>query len=490
MKLSFLDKCKSEKGKRIITFIGPFVLLVYLLIGISAYINWFPGSAKFFYASSTSGIIFRIFSTILIVAYSLMVLFINDQKIKIKWVIVFGLLLVMCLVSIFVGEHHFYFTYKTSLYGFLTSKEITVGYRTLLSMYLSSFSDFACAYCFIFALPFCLKDKKSVLILTISVVIFMIAQCGYSLLFERAKYVAMLTKGSDAFSGYNVVIGAMFGDKQEFGAFLAVGFACSVFSLYLIDFKKAFFIVLKIICILSLPLFFAISLLSGCKTATLSEIFICIFCLIGFLIKWFRINKKKFYISSAISAFVLLIFILFVSIPAFHSSGLTEKMYNLFINRFISKIFGSIDSRNFLSLAFFENTTPSVLFLGLSKGAVQTYMQGIILDGQSSIHTGFTYFFASYGLFGFVIYALLLFKVLKNIFKVARINSPVGFMLLGLFFATLIFNISECEILLISSSAAIFVFNILVVSYPKSLLIFDYDAKLKNREREYIVCEI
>ena len=102
MKLSFLDKCKSEKGKRIITFIGPFVLLVYLLIGISAYINWFPGSAKFFYASSTSGIIFRIFSTILIVAYSLIVLYINDQKIKIKWVIVFGLLLVMCLVSIFV----------------------------------------------------------------------------------------------------------------------------------------------------------------------------------------------------------------------------------------------------------------------------------------------------------------------------------------------------------------------------------------------------
>lgn len=490
MQFTFLEKCKTEKGKRIINFIAPFVLILYLLIGISAYINWFPGSAKYFYSSSLSGILIRILSTFLLVGYSLIVLIANEQKLQYRWLLVFGFVLLMCLVSIFISEHHFYFTYKTSLYGFLASKEIIVGYKTLISMYLSSFSDFAFAYCFLFALPFCLKNKKLLLFLTIFIVFFMIAQCGYSLLFERSKYISMITKDADPYSGYNISIGAMFGDKQEFGAFLALGFACSIFSLHLLKTKTWLFISLKVICFISLPLFLSISLLSGCKTATLSEIFIVFFCVIGLLIQWFKRNKTRFYICSSIIALFLLILILFVSVPALHSSGLLEKIYNLFVNRFISKIVGGIDSRNFLSLAFFENTTPSVLFFGLSKGAVNSYMQGIILDGQSSIHTGFTYFFASYGLSGFVVYLFLLFIIVRNIFKIIKAKPGLGFMLLGLFFATLIFNFSECEILLISSSAAIFAFNILVVSYPRAVLIYDIEPEMEKRKREFVTCEI
>ena len=282
----------------------------------------------------------------------------------------------------------------------------------------------------------------------------------------------------------------MFGDKQEFGAFLAVGFACSIFSLYLLDFKKVSTSIFKVISIVSLPIFFAISLLSGCKTASLAEIFICLFCLIGLMVRWFKTSKKKFFISLSFVVLFFVVFILFVAVPSFHSSGMLQKAYNLVVNRLILKIFGGIDSRNFLSLAFFENVNASLLFFGLSKGAVQTYMQGIILDGQSSIHTGFTYFFSSYGLFGFIVYLFLIFIVVKNIFKVTVVNISIGFMLLGLFFATLIFNISECEILIVSSSTAIFVFNILVVSYPKAILEFDKKYEMVRKEGRYIVCEI
>ena len=472
---SLVGILQSPRVKNIINHLAPAVFLLYFFVGISAYINWFPGSARFFHSSSISGIIVRLLLTIFLLGYALLVLISNGQRIKIKWIVVALLLLFCNGFAIIVNTHYFYLTYKTDLYGFLASTEITTGYLPLISMFLSSFSDFTIGFCFLFCFPYSFINKKGIAIICLVIVAFVLSQCFYSLVFEFGKYKAMISSDADAYSGYSVSIGAMFGDKQEFGSFLSVGFACAIFSIYLIWAKKITRILFCTFLSFILFLFLVISFLIGCKTAILSNITILIFSFFSIMIYISRKTKKAFIVFSTIFCVFLIFFLLFLSIPSFHSNGFLNDLYKMIYSRFISRIFNGIDSRNELSLIFFENANPSILFFGLSKGGVGEYMKNILPNGQSNIHTGFTYFFACYGLFGFLLYLFLIGCLLKSIRLIFNKDKIYGLILIGFFIATLIFNISECEILILSGSTAIFIFNILVVSYPKSLLIYKYE---------------
>ncbi len=229
---------------------------------------------------------------------------------------------------------------------------------------------------------------------------------------------------------------------------------------------------LRIICIVSSAILFVFTIASLCKTAIIAE-FVVYVCLIVYLgISLFRANKKGvgFILFAIIVGVIVLSLILFFAIPALHTGGLKEKIYKVLMNFIIGKInTDTTEGRSVIWLRLIENLRTYNLFFGLTKGGVATYSQVVTVEGQSSIHNGVAYFLASYGVFGFAIYLVLLAIVIKNIFKIWKINIAYMFFFIGTFGAALIFSLVEAEVLIVSGSNPIFVFNILLCSYCAGL---------------------
>ncbi len=463
-----------ERFKSLINKGAPYVLALYLLIGILAYVNIWPGSARFFYSSSASGIIFRAFTTALICVYSAFLFVFSRNKIRfpLKWLVAFVAVLLVNFVVMMLAKHKYSYFYTSSLYSRLHEVTSVTGYRTLLTMYLSSVSDFALGFCFLFILPFAFIEKKQLLVLTIPMLIFMIFECGYSIVTERMEYQGIFAGETEVWGGYNISIGATFGDKQEFGCFLNVGFCCALISFLCVEAlkNKPARTVGRVICVGSAALFFVITFFTLCKTAILANCMALVCVLIAALVFAYRKNKVAFFASLGAVAVFVAVITLILTVDKFHATGFLAKFYKLVNSLFLSKVNHGIWSRFYLVADFFNGLDPLSFLFGFSKGGVNGYMRVATAEGQSGLHTGFVYFQACYGLIGSVLYFALLAIVLRNIIRLCKINYSLGLIVLAGFISSCVFNLSESEVLIISGSAAIFMFNVICVTFAKGYL--------------------
>ena len=453
---------------------APYVLFLYLLIGILAYVNIWPGSTRFFYSSSTSGVVVRALSTALICGYCVALCIVNRNRIRFpfRWLIAIGVVLIANFIVMMVGNHDYSYFYISSLYSRLHEVVVSTGYKTLVTMYLSSISDFALGFCFLFVLPFAFKEKKQLLILAIPMILFMIYECGYSVLKEYVEYQGIFSGETEIYGGYNISIGATFGDKQEFGNFLTIGFCCALVSFFCAETfnKKPLRIAMRIGCGGSALLFFGITFFTLCKTAIISNLFALGCVLIVAFVFAFKKSKVLFFsLLGMLTAFAIAI-TLILTIDTLHSSGVLDKFYKLVNTLFFAKINGGIFSRFYLVEAFFRKLDLSSFLFGFSKGGINGYMRAMTVEGQSGLHTGFIYFQACYGLLGSVLYFVFFAMVLRNTVMLCRKNIAMGMAILGCFICSCVFNLSECEVLIVSGSAAIFMFNVICVTFAKGLL--------------------
>ena len=453
---------------------APYVLFLYSLVGILAYVNVWPGSAKYFYSSSASGIVIRALTTALICIYCLALYLINKSKIRLpfRWLIAMGVVLVANFVVMMLGNHDYHYFYISNLYERLHEIAVSTGYRTLLTMYLSSISDFALGFCFLFILPFAFKEKKQLLIVALPMILFMLYECGYSVLKEYPEYQGIFSGETETWGGYNISIGATFGDKQEFGCFLTVGFCCALVSFMCSDVfnKKPLRIGFKAFCGGAATLFFVITFFTLCKTAILSNCLALACVLVVALVLAFKRNRGIFFVLLGLIAASSIGITLVLTVDAFHSSGLFEKLYKLVNTLFFSRINGGIFSRFYLVEAFFRKLDFTSFIFGFSKGGVNGYMRATTIEGQAGLHTGFIYFQACYGLLGSAVYFALFAIVLRNIVTLCRKHFAMGLVVLAGFICSCVFNLSECEVLIISGSAAIFMFNVICVVFAKGYL--------------------
>ncbi len=463
-----------QRFKTLINQGAPFVLFLYLLIGILAYVNIWPGSARFFYASSTSGVVFRVLSTALICAYCAFLFVLNRDKMRfpVKWLFTFGLVLLANLFTMIFTGHEYSYFYTSSLYGRLHEVLVSVGYKSLITMFLSSVSDFALGLCFLFLLPFAFKEKKQLLILTIPLILFMVYECAYSVITEFREYHGIFAGETEVYGGYNISIGATFGDKQEFGCFLNVGFCCALISFLCVDCirHKPMRVLSKIVLFICGSLFFIITFFTLCKTAILANCLGLLCALTAFLITMFKKNKGVFYFSSALLVSLAVGVTLILTVDSLHATGFLAKFYKLVNTLFFSKINHGIWSRFYLVKAFFKNLDPVHFLFGFSKGGVGGYMRAATVEGQAGLHTGFIYFQACYGLVGSALYFVLLAIVIRNVILVCKHNVPLGLIALASLISSFVFNFAECEVLIVSGSAAIFMFNVICVTFAKGYL--------------------
>lgn len=467
------DWLRSHINKKVINKLSIVVILLYYYLGLLSYITVpIKPLYRLFTSSSSVALIIRAVMTALICLYSLLVIIANKKKIQWKWLIIFIYILLFTLVSTALSPQTYNYIYVSNgNYQVVYWVQASASFRRLFTMYLSSLSDFALAFCFLFVLPFVINNKKQLLILLLPIVTIGIFECIYSLAVEKQEYIKLINFIDPQYGGYNINIGASFGNKQDWGAFATISFISAITSFFLVEpsnWKKVLF---KVLLILFALVLFVFSVASLCKTAILSQIFFAVIMMIYLAYFLFKRNKIIFVIFISFASFVVLGVIAFYAVPSLHSGGILEKIYNVTYNFIFGRLNGeTIFGRTSIWLRLVENMRTYNLFFGLSKGGISTYSQVVTVEGQSAIHNGFAYFFGSYGVFGLFIYLILLALVIMRIFKLLKKNVLLFFTSIASLVVALVFSLVESEVLIVSGSNPIFIFNILVCVFPMGYL--------------------
>lgn len=461
----------SEKFKKFLNIFTICVIFFYFFISLCAYATWFPGFPRFFRYSTTSGLIVRILVSILFVFCALLNFLSYRDKINKLWFIPFFVILFFGLIFTFFTPTEFRSLYRTTaLYDFMGEMITGVSDMTLIKMSLSFLVDMLFGYTFLFIFPQTLKSKKFYLYFALSFVFVMFYSCIYSFVKEKNYYIEFVS-GNWKYSP--VTIGSIFGDKQQWGIFLAAGVPTSVLICYLAskiykDKKLIKFLIIGF-SILSLVLMLICSLASFCKTAIIANILVVIVLLIGVALHLI-IQKKKVLFGVLIFVFLgilLLIPTIFGSVSALKNTKL-GSLVNSIVQTLIDRSEQGAGSRFTILFSFLDKFPATNLMFGFNKGVLEAYEYSVTPEIINSLHTGIAIYFGRTGLVGLLIYIIFIIKLLSSICKITRKNVLYGFIFFALFVSSLILNLSELEILITSSSATVFVFNMLLVVLPLS----------------------
>ena len=476
---SFIYNKISDKA---MLYIGIVLLCVFYFIGLLSYITVpVPALFRLFKSSSILAILLRAFTCGLICLYSILVIFKYKPKIKWSWLVIFCFVLLSTLVCILISPLTYEYMYVEELYKVVHVVILNPGLGRTVVMFLSSIADFAFAFCILFVLPYVLNDKKKLLWLLLPIVAIGLLECCYSLFKERDLYIYLFNHPDDPFGGYGHEVGATFGNKEDWGAFLTVAISSSLCSIFFLG-KTTKEFILKILLGVSAFIMSVFVVLSLCKTAMLGIFLLFITLFIGFIIASYFKSKRLAVICTSIFLVIICFAIVFFVTNGFGISFLS-KICNYIKNFVFKRGSDALEGRSSLWLNYMENVRGYNLFFGMGKNYVNVYTKTLVPEGQSAIHNGFAYFFASYGLIGFIVLICLLCLVLRNILLNWRTNKLQTFLFLGVFAAALTFVLAESEVLIISSSTPIFVYNVLVVILPAALVLKNennFKANLQN----------
>lgn len=468
-----LDWIRNHFDKDKVNKFSIVVIMIYYYVGLLSYITVpIKPVYRLFTSGSSVAVVIRALMTAMIVLYCLLVVIVNKEKVQWKWAVVFIYILLFTLLSTAISPQTYNYIYvsKTN-YHVVYWIQASTGFNRLFTMYLSSISDFALAFCFLFIFPIVINNKKQVLLLTIPIVFIGLFECGYSIIKERGEYAKLINMIDPQYGGYNVSIGATFGNKEDWGSFLSVAFCSGLVSLFLLEGRKYIRIFTSAFLIISLLIFFSFSIMSLCKTAIGAQTICLVFLSFCFVYVAFKKNRILFIIYLVFALLVYGLIIIFFAVPKFHESGLLSKIYNVVNSYIISPITGgAAGERTDIWIRLVDNMRTYNLFFGLSKGGVSTYSQVITVEGQSALHNGLVYFFASYGIFGFSIYLFLLMIVVARIIKLMSYNVNIAFVSFGILLVAFVFSLSEAEVLVVSGSIPSFIFNILICCFVGGLL--------------------
>ena len=386
---SFPDWIRNHISINVVNKMAIVVILVYYYIGLMSYITTpIPSIYRYFKPSNGIAIGLRAFMTALICLYSILVLIVYKKKLPWKWLVIFVFVLGGTLFAMLISPQTYRYIYVESLYKVVHWVQLSQGTERNIVMFLSAIADFAFAFCALFILPFVINDKKQMLILFVPIVIIGLLECGYSILKEKDTYIYLFTHPDDIYGGYNHDIGATFGNKEDWGAFLTLSFTCSIGSSFLISKSKKsswIFVVLFWFCAF---LFTVFAILSLCKTAMLGISLSLLILFIGLWILSFKKSIKMGVVYSCLGFAFILAVVLFFAVPSFHSYGLLKQIYD-YINKFIfSRFDNALNGRSVLWKVFVENFRAYNFFFGFGKNSVAVYTKTLLPEGQSTMHNG------------------------------------------------------------------------------------------------------
>ena len=464
--VSFIQNKISDRAMKIAAIV---LICVYYFIGLMSYITVpIKPIYSLFVSTSLFAVILRAVMCAIICLFSLIVLFKYNLKMPWKWFVLFCFILFMTLICILISPMVYEYMYVENLYKVIDVIRLNPGIKQTAVSYLSSIADFAFAFCILFILPYMYQDKKKLLWLLLPIIGIAVLECFYSIIKERAAYIAFFKDPGNPNSGYALNIRATFVSKQDWGAFLGVAFASSLSCFFILG-KNRIEKALKIVflCLCFMFYFFVVCCL--CKTAILGIGLCFITLLIGLIVISYKKSFKLGIILSCIFGCLFLGLIIAISFDGF-GINILSKISTLVKSLLFNQSESAVEARSSIWLNYIENVRGYNMFFGFGKAYVSTYSASINHGGHTTIHNGLAYFFASYGLAGFMLLISLFGVVLFRIIKTRKINPFYPFMFIGLFLIALIFILAESEVLVVSSSTPIFVFNVLLVLLPQGML--------------------
>ena len=462
-----LDWVRNHFDKNKVNRFSIVVILAYYYIGLLSYItNPWWSIYRFFISSNPIALVVRALMTALICFYSVLIIIVNNEKIKWKWMIIFIYILLFTLISTAISPQTYTYVYVSKLYNIVHKVTVSPGWSSIFKMYLSSISDFAVAFCLLFVFPLVINNKNQIILLLVPIAFIGVIECVYSAVVEKGEYIKLFEMIGSQYGGYEIGIGATFGNKQDWGAFATVSYVSCLISFVLINKKKRGVIFVKTFLLISSIIIFAFTTMSLCKTAIAAEIFMLTFFVIHLLCLVYKRKKILFFIFCLFIFLLLFSFLLFILIPSIHNLPYLTKVYSLLNTYFLERIsWGTIWGRTSIWYSTISNMRTYNLFFGLSKAGVNAYSKIINIEGQSTFHNGFAYFLMSYGVFGFSIYIILLSIVIMRLYRVAKYNTGLSMCLFGALCCAIIFTLSESEVLIVSGSNPIFIFNVLLCTF-------------------------
>lgn len=237
---------------------------------------------------------------------------------------------------------------------------------------------------------------------------------------------------------YSNMMSSFFDNKQTFGMFLFMAILVSVWQYYLTDKKKYIYISF----IFTVNLFICLS-----RTALFS-------CLIFWIVLGILSLKTDKKMSLIILISVFLILILLYLIP--------------FINHFVFEVLlntnDTLEARTNIWSDASQLLKNGQWIFGFGEGNVATALRSIGSKGTNS-HNGLIHILLTGGGVKLLIYIMILFMSLKNIFSIYKFNKKIFAIELASFVSILSFSMGESLVLLDTSAPSI-IASILMISFP------------------------
>lgn len=438
----------------------PYVLIFYFVICLLPYIFAPYPTLYWFFVSSSINLPLRLISSAIFVAFSFLVIIQKRPSFNRFYLIGASLLLVILTLSVFISPRNYTDIIPNSVYAYKTFVNYHVGLIDLLGGYASCIIDLIFSYLFLFILPL-VSNKKNIKPLLIFVFFFVLFECFYSIIFEKQKYIDTFFGNNNAYAGYDIDISGTFISKNQFGAFLIMGFI-SGFILERWFIKKR---IIKVLDIISLVFISLITIASLCKTAMVSLIFFGLSYFILLLVHLIKKKKIKTLLALLTSFVFVVVAILCISLTGLKNIGFFKILSN-FITKLLYKSFGIAFEERFItwaaSLSIFKGYH---IVLGYPK-ATLTYALKVGTSGNNGVaHNGFIQQLLYYGIFGLIFLIFIYYTLIKR-FKYTTLSIRDRGVYFSALLSVLAFMLTETEILIMSSSLLVFLFNIIFTTIP------------------------
>lgn len=467
------------KAFKIFTF---FSCLLSFFILLSSFVDWIPGSSKFFAFNTKTGLILRIFASFLFLFPAFCYVILYWSEIEKKYIVFFLLLIFFSFLATLYTPWSYFVLYRTSRLGdnFMASYFVSVSLTDVLVGCLSFAVDVLFGYALMFIYPKILSLKSIFSIFTIFTLIILYS-CLYSLIFERNYYLTFL---SGNWKYTNNTIGSIFINKQQWGIFLISAIPVSAISIFLglKVFKnkilKVFFIIFNSCTVF---LAFACSIVAFCKTAILANFLFLLFLLIYFVVHLLLKHKTR-KIGVFITCFLSFCIALLVILLCLPNTKI-HLLYQNIIDAFNKHSSESIGIRATLAIGFLKNVPSYSIPFGIPKPLVDPFVRSLMPEVVNGLHTGYVIFFARTGVFGLLVLLFLCLLIFKEIKKIFYKNKTIAFILMASFLSIFVLSSSEAEILIFSSSMVSFMFNLLLVTFP---FIYTKEERI-NDEKKFVI---
>ena len=456
-----INRCLSylySKKETINRFL-PIFLASYLVLLLFPYVFSYVTPLDNFFTSGVSQVIYRAIVTAYALGYLLVVGIANKIRINKYFIIGGSILILSFIISCIIGPHIIYDNdgsiFITTEWWWYFLGIIRMAINIILFIMTISFVHII------------MKDVKCLYIALYILIGTTIFACLMSFILEGKELIALFN-GIDE---HSLAIHSIFHSKNEFGLFLFIGTLATAFILFTnIEKLKYYFLFIPLL------LFTFMTILIGCRTAFAACMMLVVYLFIRSLLLLRIDDKKIFYIFISIISALIVLFILYMTIPVFHE-GSMGGLYKIVIYTF-TKFGNALDDRMEIWQGTFRFMKGHYLVFGANT-TNSTYLL-MVNSNHHDFHSGYVRWFATTGLIGTLIYLALFGYIIYLIIKAIKKAPLSGVLALIFLLSSMVYSLSESAVLFISTSMYTFVTNMVIIVYLNYLLKEDNTPKSVN----------